>query len=210
MFLIGEEQKKLQDNLKNVSDEKIYQELVKKSTKCFKKNVWTMMLALLFGIVLSIGTIYLSLCKRYPTSAHELWILNILYFCCILFLIVMIVSFAQFIGFVISNRRISDDELSYLNGVLLENAIYKELDENTIRANKNGVFYLDSDTKLIKIYEGCSDHIKVVIKEYQQLNDLCVVTSVKECLIYEDNIFINSYLIERKTPGLIMKVMNEL
>ena len=123
---------------------------------------------------------------------------------------VMIVSFAQFIGFVICNRRISDDELSYLNGVLLENAIYKKLDENTIRTNKNGVFYLDSDTKLIKIYEGCSDHIKVVIKEYQQLNDLCVVTSVKECLIYEDNIFINSYLIERKTPGLIMKVMDEL
>lgn len=46
--------------------------------------------------------------------------------------------------------------------------------------------------------------------KYQQLNDLCVVTSVKVCLIYEDNIFINSYLIERKTPGLIMKVMDEL
>lgn len=209
MFLVEEEQKKLQDNLKNVSNEKIYQELVKKATKCFKKNVCTMMLALLFGIILSIGATY-SLCKRYPTSAHEFWILNILYFCCILFLMVMIVSFAQFIGFVICNRRISDDELSYLNGVLLENAIYKELNENTIRANKNGLFYLDSDTKLIKIYEGCSDHIKVVIKEYQQLNDLCVVTSVKECLIYEDNIFINSYLIERKTPGLIMKVMDEL
>lgn len=209
MFLIGEEQKKLQDNLKNISDEKIYQELVKKATKCFKKNVWTMMLALLFGIVLSIGAIYL-LCKRYPTSAHKFWILNILYFCCILYLIVMFVSFAQFIGFVICNRRISDDELSYLNGVLLENAIYKELDKNTIRTNKNGVFFLDSDAKLIKIYEGCSDHIKVVIKEYPQLNDLCVVTSVKECLIYEDNIFINSYLIERKTPGLIMKVMDEL
>lgn len=209
MLLVGTEQKKIQDDLKSVSDEKIYQELVKKATKCFKKNVWTMMIALLFGIVLSIGTIYL-LCKRYPASAREFWLLNILYFCCILYLIVMLVSFAQFIGFVISNRRISDDELSYLNGILLENAIYKELDENTIRANKNGVFYLDSDTKLIKIYEGCSDHIKVVIKEYQQLNDLCVVTSVKECLIYEDNIFINSYLIERKTPGLIMKVMDEL
>lgn len=60
MFLAGTEQKKIQDDLKNVSDEKIYQELVKKATKCFKKNVWTMMLALLFGVVLSIGTIYLS------------------------------------------------------------------------------------------------------------------------------------------------------
>lgn len=208
MFLVGAEQKKIQENLKTISDDKTYQMLVNKVIKCLKKNVWTMMFALLFGIVLSIGTIYL-LYKRYPTSAREFWILNILYFLMILFLIVMIVSFAQFIGFVISNRRISDDELSYLNGVLLENAIYKELDENTIRANKNGVFYLDSDTKLIKIYEGCSDHIKVVIKEYPQLNDLCVVTSVKECLIYEDNIFINSYLIERKTPGFLMKVMDE-
>lgn len=208
MFLVGAEQKKIQENLKTISDDKTYQMLVNKVIKCFKKNVWTMMFALLFGIVLSIGTIYL-LYKRYPTSAREFWILNILYFLMILFLIVMIVSFAQFIGFVISNRRISDDELSYLNGVLLENAIYKELDKNTIRTNKNGVFYLDSDTKLVKIYEGCSDHIKVVIKEYPQLNDLCVVTSVKECLIYEDNIFINSYLIERKTPGFLMKVMDE-
>ena len=37
MFLVEEEQKKSQDNLKSVSDEKIYQELVKKATKCFKK-----------------------------------------------------------------------------------------------------------------------------------------------------------------------------
>ena len=35
MFLVGTEQKKIQDDLKNVSDEKIYQELVKKAHKMF-------------------------------------------------------------------------------------------------------------------------------------------------------------------------------
>ena len=46
MFMFKENQKELRENLKIISSDKIYQMLVEKVTKCFKKNVWTMIVAI--------------------------------------------------------------------------------------------------------------------------------------------------------------------
>lgn len=190
MFWVGTEQKKIQDDLKNVSDEKIYQELVKKATKCFKKNVWTMMLALLLGVVVGIVLVYLLYRFIFP-SVNDFWVLKILFFCISFFLVALGISFAQWIGFIIGSRRISSDELLYLNGILLQNAFYKKQDNSSISINNNGVFFPDSSGGIILLCEDIPDSVEVIIKEYYRLTDLCVTTYVREYQVYEKDKLIN-------------------
>lgn len=190
MFLVKEKQKELQENLKTISDDKTYQMLVNKVIKCFKKNMWTMMIALLLGVVVSIVLVYLLYRFIFP-SVNDFWILKILFFCISFFLVVLGISFAQWIGFIIGSRRISSDELLYLNGTLLLNAFCKKQDNSSISINNNGVFFSDSSGGIALLCEDIPGSVQVIIKEYYQLTDLCVTTFVREYQVYDKDKLIN-------------------
>ena len=200
MFMFKEKQKELRENLKIISSDKIYQMLVEKVTKCFKKNVWTMIVAITIGFTFGFVVAYYFY-KHCPIYINAPLNLKILFDCIVVFTLVLFNSFLQWIGFMISSRRLSSDELSYLNGVLLKNAVRKKSDNGSIRINTNGIFCLTPDGKLLKVSEDITNGVEVIIKEYYQLTDLCLVTAVREYQVYENNKLINKIIKKVKSSS---------
>ena len=88
-----------------------------------------------------------------------------------------------------------------MNGVLLKNAVRKKSDNGSIRINTNGIFCLTPDGKLLKVSEDITNGVEVIIKEYYQLTDLCLVTAVREYQVYENNKLINKIIKKVKSSS---------
>ena len=73
--------------------------------------------------------------------------------CIRVFTLVLFNSFLQWIGFMISSRRLSSSELSFLNGVLLKITFVRNRIMAVSGLNTNGIFCLTPDGKLLKVSE---------------------------------------------------------
>lgn len=180
-YLIRDKQVKAYNEVKDYSNDDVYRKTLDKAYGCLKKSLATSVIFLMIGVVVSTSISWHAYMYYFNGSDR---IVGMLLSILITAIITVIIAL---LGVVVSRGYMNLNELEYLNSEFKNHSFHNYNDNSRFTVNSDGVYFTMGNGEPAKISNQTKEGIKVVLSEYYEMNNVCVINKIKEYSVYNTN-----------------------